>query len=85
MADAGREQQFMNEIRRLLYVEKIDIVWGESDAASYAAGWISGFEAKRFNPSASERNCAVSCPRTLLPASSRGGEKVASPLSLVPP
>ena len=39
----------------------------------------SARDAKIFNPSISERNSVASCPRTLFPAASRGGEKVARP------
>ncbi len=39
----------------------------------------TGAEAKRFSPSRSDRNRVTSCPRTLLPAASSGGEKTPSP------
>src|ERR1700749_4502144 len=38
-----------------------------------------GAEAKRLRPSASERYLVMRCPRTLLPASSSGGENVPRP------
>src|ERR1700752_2110367 len=38
-----------------------------------------GAEANRLSPSTSERYVVMCCPRTLLPAASRGGENVPRP------
>src|SRR5918993_1992290 len=44
-----------------------------------ALGFSAGSEVKRLRPSRSDTNFVTSWPRTLLPAASSGGEKVARP------
>src|SRR4029077_6530601 len=46
---------------------------------SFAGYQAIGAEANRLSPSASEMYLVMRCPRTLLPASSSGGENVPTP------
>ena len=60
--------------------------WGGSGRKGLEIAWKAsgtdhavGADAKRLSPSASERSLVTSCPRTLYPALSRGGEYVPRP------